>query len=172
MNTGIEILLKRMADCPEDFYYDPSKGESRWARLVDNAIAGEIATQEERELLDAGMKEVRRQKFTETVMRELAGVDETSEDPKSLEDVIKQYRATGISSVGQTQVSSTGQSQYSNTSGLYPNGVGGSVTWENREPLGHALDAVKYQNEMMRRHLDEHRDALNKVEVRKKATLR
>lgn len=83
MNTGIEILLKRMKDCPEDFYYNPSMGESRWARLVDNAIAGEIATQEERELLEAGMKEVRRQKFTESVMQMLAGVDETSDEGKS-----------------------------------------------------------------------------------------
>jgi hypothetical protein len=158
MNTGIEILLKRMADCPEDFYYNPSMGESRWARLVDNAIAGEIATQEERELLEAGMKEVRRQKFTESVMKELAGVgDETSDEGKTPSHIALR---SGMPLVGQIQLSSTGQSQYSNTTGAVriPNG---SITLGNTS-----------LNEEQLKHMKAHMDALNKVEVRKKATLR
>ena len=76
MNTGVEILLKRMADCPEDFDYRLNEGRpSRWMRLFDHAIGDEIATKEEREALEAGMKEVRRQRFTELVMQALAGVD-------------------------------------------------------------------------------------------------
>jgi hypothetical protein len=77
-------------------------------------------------------------------MRELAGVDETSEDPKSLEDVIKQYRATGISSVGQTQLSSTGQSQFSNTIGAVkiPSGsITLGNTTLNESTLKQLLDA-------------------------------
>lgn len=82
MNAGVEILLQRMKDNPEDFYYHPNKGMSRWHRLVDYAIADEVVTQEEKDALDAGMKEVRRQKFTETVMKELAGEGEESEAEK------------------------------------------------------------------------------------------
>ena len=77
MNTGVEILLKRMETNPEDFDYQPhTGGMSRWMRLVDHAIADEIVTQEEKDALNAGMKEVKRIRFTELVMKELAGVDQ------------------------------------------------------------------------------------------------
>lgn len=77
MNTGVEILLKRMETNPEDFDYQPHiGGMSRWMRLVDHAIADEIVTQEEKDALNAGMKEVKRIRFTELVMKELAGVDQ------------------------------------------------------------------------------------------------
>ena len=82
MNAGVEILLQRMKDNPEDFYYHPNKGMSRWHRLVDRAIADEVVTQEEKDALDAGMKEVRRQSFTELVMKELAGEGEPSDEGK------------------------------------------------------------------------------------------
>ena len=38
--------------------------------------------------------------------------------------------------------------------------------------VSHVTDAQKYQTEMMRQHLDAHREVLKTVEVRKKATLR
>ena len=81
------------------------------------ALRSDVITEEEKSALKHEITEMGRARFTEKVMQTLAGVDETSEDPKSLEDVIKQYRATGISSVGQTLASSTGQSQFSNTTG-------------------------------------------------------
>jgi hypothetical protein len=160
MNTGIEILLKRMESHPEDFDYNLTKNMSRWYRLVDHALADELTTEEEEKALKDMLFKLRRDRFTEMVMKELAGVDETSEDPKSLEDVIKQYRATGISSVGQTLASSTGQSQFSNTTGAVriPNGT---ITLGNTS-----------LNEEQLKHMKAHMDALNKVEVRKKATLR
>ena len=84
MNTGVEILLRRMADCPEDFDYRLNEGRpSRWMRLVDHAIGDEIVTQEEKDALNAGLIEMKRQRFTEMVMKELAGVeDETSDEGK------------------------------------------------------------------------------------------
>ena len=161
MNTGVEILLKRIQDCPDDFQYNINTDtSSRWNKLLMEALRSDVITEEEKTALRHEVTEMGRARFTEKVMQALAGVDETSEDPKSLEDVIKQYRATGISSVGQTQLSSTGQSQYSNTNGAVkiPNG---KIT------LGNTT-----LNEEQLKHMKAHMDALNKVEVRKKATLR
>ena len=81
------------------------------------ALRSDVITEEEKTALRYEVTEMGRARFTEKVMQALAGVDETSGDPKSLEDVIKQYRATGISSVGQTQLSSTGQNQFSSKPG-------------------------------------------------------
>jgi len=118
MNTGVEILLKRIKDCPDDFQYDINTDRStKWNKLLMEALRSDVITEEEKAALKHEVTEMGRTRFTEKVMQVLAGVDETSEDPKSLEDVIKQYRATGISSVGQTQISSTGQNQFSNTTG-------------------------------------------------------
>ena len=163
MNTGIEILIKRIKDCPDDFQYDPTTDRSsKWNKLLMEALRSDVITEEEKVALRAEVTEMGRARFTEKVMQTLAGVDEPSEDPKSLEDVIKQYRATGISSVGQTQLSSTGQSPYSNTTGAVriPNGT---IT------LGNTT-----LSEEQLKHMKAHLDALSKtkVEVRKKATLR
>lgn len=84
MNTGVELLLKRMKDCPEDFYPEYSKPMTRWARLVDHAVGDELLTEEEHDALMAGLKEVRRTRFTEMVMKELAGVEDEVGDGLSL----------------------------------------------------------------------------------------
>lgn len=156
MNTGVEILLKRIQDCPDDFQYNINTDtSSRWNKLLMEALRSDVITEEEKTALRHEVTEMGRARFTERVLKELAGVgDETSEDPKSLEDVIKQYRATGISSVGQTQLSS-------------------GLAWANRSSLSQdVLDAQAYQSEMMRQHLDEHRAHINKVEVNKKSLLK
>ena len=161
MNTGVEILLKRIKDCPDDFQYDVSTDRSsKWNSLLMEALRSDVITEEEKVALRAEVTEMGRARFTEKVMQALAGVDETSEDPKSLEDVIKQYRATGISSVGQTLASSITQSPYSNTNGAVKI-PSGSITLGNTS-----------LNEEQLKHMKAHMDALNKVEVRKKATLR
>ncbi len=125
MNTGVEILLKRIKDCPDDFQYDINTDRSsKWNSLLMEALRSDVITEEEKVALRAEVTEMGRARFTEKVMQTLAGVeDEASEDPKSLEDVIKQYRATGISSVGQTLTS--------------------AIT-----------DAQAYQSEMMRQQVD------------------
>jgi hypothetical protein len=102
VNTGVEILLKRIKDCPDDFQYDVSTDRStKWNKLLMEALRSDVITDEEKTALRHEVTEMGRARFTENVMKALAGEDEP--DPKSLEDVIKQYRATGISSVGQTQ---------------------------------------------------------------------
>ena len=153
MNTGVEILLRRMETHPEEFTPPIQHGTSKWADLI-HAYKDHIDA-EDYEALKLGMKKVLQDKFTERVMQTLAGVDETSDEGKSLRHPIQ---GTGLG--GATQ-------------GAYTlNSDGGQVSWENREPLGHALDAQKYQNEMIRQHLDAHREAMNKVEVNKKPLIK
>lgn len=138
MNTGVEILLKRMADCPEDFYYHPDKGMSRWSRLVDHAVGEELLTEEEHDALIAGLKETKRVRFTELVMKELAGVEDvTSEEGKTPMSIALKNATL---SDGLTLTSAV-------------------------------ADAQKYQSEMMRRHLDEHRKALKSESRENKSKL-
>jgi hypothetical protein len=159
MNSGVELIIERIKDCPEDFYYEPNTDRSsKWNSLLMEALRSDVITEEEKIALRHEVTEMGRTRFTEKVMKTLAGVeDETSEDPKSLEDVIKQYRATGISTVGQTQLSSTIQSPYSNTTGAVriPNG---SITLGNTSLNEEQLKAMKA-----------HMDALNKVIGEEKA---
>ena len=167
MNTGVEILLKRIKDCPDDFQYDVSTDRSsKWNSLLMEALRSDVITEEEKVALRAEVTEMGRARFTEKVMQALAGVDETSGDPKSLEDVIKQYRATGISSVGQTQLSSTGQNQFSNTTGAVriPSG---SVTLGNT-----TLDESTLKQLLDAKTLASKPGGFMKAEVRKKAVLR
>jgi hypothetical protein len=78
MNQGIQILIARMKDHPEEFYDFYEGGFSRWRFVFQNLDA---FTDFEREEWDKGLKEVeahkleaRRDKLTEIVMQELAGV--------------------------------------------------------------------------------------------------
>jgi hypothetical protein len=80
MNEGVQILLERMKTHPEDFHYESGSGMSRWSRLVDDAVAGEIATKEEEDALRKSLQEIRRVKFTEKVMKELMAPKEESDD--------------------------------------------------------------------------------------------
>ena len=84
MNTGVEILLQRMKDNPEDFYYTGvGSGMSRWRRLLDHALSDEILTDEERDAINMALRETRRERFTELVMKELAGEGEASDEGKT-----------------------------------------------------------------------------------------
>jgi hypothetical protein len=86
MNNGVEILLQRLKDCPEDFTYDINQGlSSRWLKLVEKALAVDFITQEEKDALTVALRENHRNEFTEHVMKHLAGVeDETSDEGKRL----------------------------------------------------------------------------------------
>jgi hypothetical protein len=74
METGTQIILQRMKDCPEEFAND---GElfGKWER----ALMGykEILPQEDIEALDAAYRQMRIDKFNEVVLKTLAG-----EEPK------------------------------------------------------------------------------------------
>lgn len=158
MNTGVEIILQRIKDCPDDFSYDPSTDHSsKWNKLLMEALRSDVISEEEKSTLRAEVTEMGRARFTEKVMKVLAGEDEPSDEGKTPSHIALR---SGMPLVGQTQLSSTGQSQYSNTNGAVKI-PSGSITLGNTS-----------LNEEQLKHMKAHMDALNKVEVRKKATLR
>ena len=145
MNTGVEILLKRIKDCPDDFQYDPTTDRStKWNKLLMEALRSDVITEEEKVALRAEVTEMGRARFTEKVMQTLAGVeDETSAE---LEDNFL-YSPTSTVTLEKT------------TQGTWATGAIGTSAF---------LDAQRYQTEMMRQQVD----AMGKVQVRKKATIR
>ena len=136
MNTGVEILLKRIKDCPDDFQYDPTTDRStKWNKLLMEALRSDVITEEEKVALRAEVTEMGRARFTERVMQALAGgEDETSDEGKTPMSIALKHATI---SDGLTLTSAV-------------------------------ADAQKYQTEMMRRQVD----AMGKVQVRKKATIR
>jgi hypothetical protein len=145
VNTGVEILLKRIKDCPDDFQYDINTDRStKWNKLLMEALRSDVITEEEKVALRAEVTEMGRARFTEKVMQTLAGVeDETSAE---LEDNFL-YSPTSTVTLEKT------------TQGTWATGATGTSAF---------LDAQRYQTEMMRQQVD----AMGKVQVRKKATIR
>jgi len=140
VNTGVEILLKRIKDCPDDFQYDVSTDRStKWNKLLMEALRSDVLTEEEKTALRHEVTEMGRARFTEKVMQALAGVEDDSEPD------ITQYIAKGATG--------TTLGTWSTTTGI------GTSSF---------LDAQRYQTEVMRQQVD----AMNKVQVRKKAVLR
>jgi hypothetical protein len=78
MNAGIEILIQRLKDCPEDFV------EGKWARLLSMALVSSDFTSEEKDALSEVLRNKNRDSFTERVMKTLAGEDEPSDEGKWL----------------------------------------------------------------------------------------
>ena len=105
MNNGVEILIQRLKDCPEDFGYDVSTDRSsKWNTLLMDALNHDFITEEEKLTLRHEITEMNRNKFTEKVMKALAGVeDETNDEGKRL----AMLRNATFSS-GQTLASSLG----------------------------------------------------------------
>jgi hypothetical protein len=67
MLAGVEILLERMKTNPEEFV---EGGLSKWSRVLDASWA--ILTEDERDALQAGINEAKREHFNGEVMRVLA----------------------------------------------------------------------------------------------------
>ena len=67
MLAGVEILLERMKTNPEEFIGGPT---SKWSRVIDRAW--EVLGEEERNALQAGMIEAKRDHFSGEVMKVLA----------------------------------------------------------------------------------------------------
>jgi len=78
MLTGVEILLERMKTNPEEFI---EGGYSKWSRVLDAGFA--VMTEDEREALQAGMIEAKREHFNGEVLRVLAGNHYIDETPPS-----------------------------------------------------------------------------------------
>ena len=74
MLAGVEILLERMKTNPEEFV---EGGLSKWSRVLDAGWA--VMTEDEREALQAGMNEAKRDHFNGEVMRVLSGIVDEGE---------------------------------------------------------------------------------------------
>ena len=83
MLAGVEILLERMKTNPEEFI---EGGLSKWSRVLDAGWA--VMTEDEREALQAGMNEAKRDHFNGEVMRVLSG--DVEEEPTVEERFYKQ----------------------------------------------------------------------------------
>jgi hypothetical protein len=72
MNTGLEILLKRMDSHPQEF-----QDSHRWDALIETALRGRFLTDQERSLLRDKLSALQGESFTASVVREL--VQDTAE---------------------------------------------------------------------------------------------
>jgi hypothetical protein len=83
METGTQIILQRMKDCPEEFRDDGHLG--KW----EKALLGykDILPKEDVEAIDAAFKQMNIDRFNEVVLKTLAG-----EQPKE-ENLV--YKAKG-----------------------------------------------------------------------------
>lgn len=78
MLEGIEILLQRIKDCPDEFFIETnvfSQTRSRWVSLVGSVMNSDIFTAEEVQAVKDAMKEAKRLKFNEQVLTTLAEGD-------------------------------------------------------------------------------------------------
>ena len=91
METGTQIILQRMKDCPEEFANE-GQLSGKWER----ALMGykEILPKEDVEAIDAAFKQMNIDRFNEVVLQTLAG-----EEPKQQTIVYKSSEryATGFS---------------------------------------------------------------------------
>ena len=103
INIGVQILLQRMKDCPEEFA-PHDKMLPKWRKILSAAM-GRIAiednlsvlTDEEREMVEAGLKAAEREMFTQDVMKALSGETEREAlTEASLENTLSKVNAAGI----------------------------------------------------------------------------
>lgn len=79
MNNGVEMILERMKTHPEEF-----EGEQgRWSRMM--SVYEKFFTQEEKNLLQNAILQLRRDEFTKKVMEKLL------EEPKRTEHSVDSY---------------------------------------------------------------------------------
>lgn len=72
MLTGLEILIARMKDHPDEFIL-----QRRWDRLVEDFR--DHFTQEELNAYKKALAEIMRDRFNESVLKKLAGEEEVSQ---------------------------------------------------------------------------------------------
>ena len=75
METGTEIILQRMKDCPEEFRGTLAH---KWDRLMRDAK--EYLPTEDVEALDAGIRQINIDLFNERVLLTLAGEETSAEN--------------------------------------------------------------------------------------------
>lgn len=149
MNEGVKILIERMKTNPEEFLQG-----SKWAGLIHGYKS--YLSEEDAKTLQDTYNGLMQQEFTEKVMKELLA-------PEEDDGLGKWYTRQAIGTP-------LGGATPSRTSGLTLQSDGnGGVVWAN-SAASSVADAQKYQVEVMKAHLDAHREAL-KVEEKKHKTL-
>ena len=140
MNTGVELLLKRMETHPEEFIVRINHGTSQWGMLIQQFI--NHLDEEDRNALEAGTRKCYQEVFTGKVMQSLAGEGEPSDEGKS----------------------------YTTPSTVTLSGGATQGTWDNRTALDTSayLDAQRYQTEQLRIQLDAQREAMKLQESAKR----
>ena len=119
MNSGVEILLQRMKDRPEDFSVDPTMyhhdpKKNIWSPFLSEVLNTEYFTDEEKQAVRTAFNDARRENFTERIMKALVGEDETVDEGKP------QVRITASNNTAVGY-----QAGYSNTTGSHNTGLGG-----------------------------------------------
>ena len=91
METGTQIILQRMKDCPEEFM-EGTVHLGKWEKVLLGYK--DILPTEDIEALDAAHRQMRIDRFNELVLKTLAGETEAQENIK--------YKAEGRYSTGWT----------------------------------------------------------------------
>ena len=104
MLAGIQIILERMKTNPEDFTYSMDRVTTKWSRLLDHALSSEMLTQDERDAVQEGLRNVRREIFNQRVMQTLTGEDNQEGETLTLSNT---SQASVTLSGGLTQLSSS-----------------------------------------------------------------
>lgn len=72
INKGVEMILARMDSHPAEFDKNTTTGRfGRWTFAIDDVLKSDCFTEEERELVSNKLRDVKRGRFTEEVMKEL-----------------------------------------------------------------------------------------------------
>ena len=112
MNTGIELLVKRIKDCPDEFVESDS-----WNRLMDlfsNFIT--CFTDEEKKAVDNALQEAKREVFTGKVMELIANGEVVGEFAEKYALNYDQQSKPSKIAIGRSQALALQgvQSQYNN----------------------------------------------------------
>lgn len=132
METGTQIILQRMKDCPEEFGDVGEMG--KWERIIRDAK--DYLPQEDREALDVAYRQLRIDTYNERVLKTLAGESEEFITYKTKERYAGGFtdsRALLGGAVHRQQQMNAEMEEYKSEGGYAePSGLQNSKNWWNR----------------------------------------
>jgi hypothetical protein len=152
MNTGVELLLKRMETHPEEFIVRVNHGTSQWGMLIQQFA--DHFDEEDHVALKAGIRKCHQEVFTGKVMQSLAG--EGDEEKNYTSPYLANVTSSGEVTLGLTNIgtNSIGQATWANTTT-----ASGTSAF---------LDAQRYQTDQLRIQLDAQRELYKRLEEKPK----
>jgi len=182
MNAGVEILLQRLKDNPEDFSVDPTMyrhdpKKNIWSPFLGEVLNTEYFTDEEKQAVKSAYDKARRENYTERIMKALAGEDETSDEGKSLRVTSPPSTYSGLAGLsstggaGSTQLLNVGAGVggMSAVSGTISNG--GTWGTSSVSTMGQQLQAYNAQLEAQYDAMKAQRDLVEAEKEKKHQTL-